>query len=271
MLLQGHLHYRTLSVGLGSIRQDLDKPYRGRNKIENPEGRRTLQHATVLTADYALAERWSLGLFVPYRWSETRGRIRGSVRGFGDAGFNARYAVNQPHTSSLEVHAMGSVSFPTGKVETAFLDQNIVLGVGAPTLGAGVEAAFAARDGGRAFTRLLGSRPIGASDAGVRFGGALSTSAGYGRAWVAGGRSRWALSAAAIRTGADRDGSVPNPNRGGRRITATAGSSFPAGPSSEVTLGIERLVSADLRGDQLAATWSGFLGLRWTHPELGKQ
>jgi hypothetical protein len=131
-------------------------------------------------------------------------------------------------------------------------------------LGSGFEVIRDSPSGASVFLRALGSKPTGPSDEGVRFGGSLTSSAGYGRPFVAGGRVRWAVSGTVTWTEADREGERLVPNRGGRLITASAGLAIPLGGRPELSLGAERLLSADLRGDQLASTWSGFLAVRWT-------
>jgi hypothetical protein len=261
---QGHLHPGTLSIGFGSLRQDLSTPYSGSDVLPNPEGRRTLQDGLVLTADYGLAERVNLGILIPYRFSRSRGRVEADVEGLGDIGLSARFALTDPHRAQLRVNALTSISLPTGRVETGFLDENIVLGVGAIALGAGFEVIRDSPSGASAFLRTLGSKPTGPSDEGVRFGGSLSSSAGYGRPFVGGGRVRWAFSGTVSWTEADREGDVDVPNRGGRLVTLSAGVALPLGGGPELSVGAERLLSADLRDDQLAARWSGFLAVRWT-------
>ena len=216
-----------------------------------------------MAVDYGLTERTNLGILIPYRDSRSRGRVEGQVEGLGDIGLSARFALTDPHRSALKVSGLTLVSLPTGKVETAFLDQNIVLGVGAVALGAGFELIRDWPPGGSVFLRALGSKPTGPSDAGIRFGGSLSASAGYGRPFVSGNRIRWALSGAVVWNEADREGDLTVPDRGGRLAMATAGLSFPAGSDLEISVGAQRLVSADLRGDQLAPRWSGFAGIRW--------
>jgi hypothetical protein len=261
---QGHLHPGTLSIGFGSLRQDLNTPYSGSETIPNPEGRRTLQDGLVLTADYGLAERVNLGILIPYRRSESRGRVEADVEGLGDIGLSARFALTDPHGAPLRVNALTLISLPTGRVETGFLDENIVLGVGAIALGAGFEVIRDSPSGASAFLRALGSKPTGPSDEGVRFGGSLASSAGYGRPLVSRGRVRWAVSGTVSWTEADREGDLPVPNRGGRLVTLSAGLAFPLGGGPQLSLGTERLLSADLRGDQLASRWSGFVAVRWT-------
>lgn len=261
---QGHLHPGTLSIGFGSLRQVLDTPYSGSEVIPNPEGRRTLQDGLLLTADYGLAERVNVGILIPYRVSRSSGRVEADVQGLGDIWLSARIALTDPHRAPLRVNALTLTSLPSGKVETGFLDENIVLGVGAASLGAGFEVIRDSPSGASAFLRALGSKPTGPSDEGVRFGGSVSSSAGYGRPFVGGGRVRWAASGTVSWTEADRVGDLSIPNRGGRLVTLSAGLAFPLGRGPELSLGAERLLSADLRGDQLASRWSGFFAVRWT-------
>ena len=246
------------------MRQDLNTPYSGTEVLPNPEGRRTIQDAALVTADYGLTERVNLGVLIPYRNSRSRGRVVGEVEGLGDVGMSARFALTDPHRSALKVNGLALVSLPTGKVETAFLDENIVLGVGAVALGAGFEIIRDWPSGGSAFLRTLGSKPTGPSSTEIRFGASLSASAGYGRPFVSGNRTRWALSGAVAWNEPDREGDLTVANRGGRLILATAGVSVPLGDEFEFSVGAQRLVSADLRGDELAPKWSGFAGIRWT-------
>jgi hypothetical protein len=232
--------------------------------LPNPEGRRTLQDAAFLTADYGLTERINVGFLIPYRSSRSRGRVEGEVEGLGDIGLSARFAFNEPHSPGLKANGIVLATLPTGEVETGFLDENIVLGVGAVGLGAGFEVIHDRPGLGSAFLRVLGSKPAGASDGGVRFGGSLSASAGYGRPFAGGGRIRWALSGGVTWNEADRENGLAVLNRGGRLAFATAGVSFPLGRDFELSAGAQRLVAADLRGDQLAAEWSGYAAIRWT-------
>jgi hypothetical protein len=190
--------------------------------------------------------------------------VAGEVEGLGDVGLSARIALNDPHRAPLKVNALALLSLPTGKVETDFQNENVVLGVGSISAGAGLEVIRDSPSGASAFLRAAGRKPTGPSDKGIRFGGSLSASAGYGRPFTAAGGARWALSGTVTWTEADGDGGNTIPNRGGRLVTATAGLAFPIGNGSHISLGAERLVSADLGGDQLAARWSGFLGFRWT-------
>jgi len=162
--------------------------------------------------------------------------VEGEVEGLGDVGLSARFALTDPHGSALKVSGLTLVSLPTGKVETAFLDQNIVLGVGAVALGAGFELIRDWSGGGSAFLRTLGSKPIGPSDAGIRFGGSLSASAGYGRPIVSGNRIRWAMSGTVAWNEADREGDLTVPDRGGRLVLATAGLSFPLVSGLEISV-----------------------------------
>jgi hypothetical protein len=178
-------------------------------------------------------------------------------------GLTARIALVDPHTSGLKINALTLVSLPTGGVETGFLDENIVLGVGAISLGTGLEVIRDSPSGGSAFFRTLGSKPTGPSGAGVRFGGSLSTSGGYGHPFCVSTRIRWAISGTVLWSEADRQGDALVPNRGGRLVTASGGLAFPLGSDYQISLGAERLLAADLRGDQLAPKWSGFLGIRW--------
>lgn len=261
---QGHLHPGTLSLGFGGIRQDLDTVYRGTQALSNPEGRRTTQDGILLSADYGLTERVSLGLLVPYRISRSTGRVEGRVEGLGDVGLSARFALTDPHESLLRVTAVTTATVPTGEVATGFLDQNFILGVGAVALGGGLEVIRDWPSGGSLFFRALGSKPTGPSDRGIRFGGALSASGGYGRPFLRRGRVRWALSSAVSWIEPDVQGRTVVPNRGGRLMTATGGVGVPLGADSELLVGVQRLVAADLRGEQLAARWSSFLGFRWS-------
>lgn len=231
--------------------------------ISNPEGRRTTQDGVLFAIDYGWTERVSLGLLVPYRISRSTGRVEGNVHGLGDVGLSARFTLTDPHESPLHVTAVTTATVPTGEVETDFLDQNIVLGVGAVALGGGLEAIRDWPSRSSLFFRALGSKPTGPSDQGVRFGGTLSASVGYGRPFVQRRAVRWALSSAVSWTEPDRQGGDDVPNRGGRLITATAGVGVPLGAEWEFSAGAQRLVAADLRGDQLAAPWSTFLGFRW--------
>ncbi len=179
-------------------------------------------------------------------------------------GLTARIALVDPHMSRLKINALTLASLPTGRVETGFLDENIVLGVGAISLGTGLEVIRDSPSGGSAFFRTLGSKPTGPSDAGLRFGGSLFATGGYGRPFGDRTRIRWALSGSVLWSEADRQGGAPVPNRGGQLVTATGGLALPLGGDYQVSLGAERLLAADLRGDQLAPRWSGFLSIRWT-------
>lgn len=232
--------------------------------VSNLEGRHTIQDGILLTTDYGLTERVGLGILVPYRNSRSSGRVEGDVEGLGDVGLSARISLTNPHGSPLRVSVLTLATLPTGKVETGFLDQNIVLGVGAAALGGGLEMIRDWPSSGSLFFRSLGSKPTGPSDEGIRFGGSLLASAGYGRRFLARLAPRWALSGSVTWAEADREGRLLVPNRGGRVATLTGGVAFPLEGDFELSAGAQRIVSADLRGDQLAARWSGFFGVRWT-------
>lgn len=58
-------------------------------------------------------------------------RVEADDQGLGDIGLSARFTLTDPHRGPLRVNALTLISLPSGKVETGFLDENIVLGVGA--------------------------------------------------------------------------------------------------------------------------------------------
>ena len=215
--------------------------------------------------DWGLREWVNLGLIVPFRNSRATGRIEADVDGLGDIGLSGRFALTDPDRSAWKVAALGLVSLPTGEVEDdpARLEENVVLGVGAISLGGAVEAIHDWPRAGSLYFRAMGVEPTGTSDEGVRFGGSLSILSGFGRPFVTAGRSRWAVSAAIGWTEVDRTEGEEIESRGGRQATVTGGLLFPLAKELDISLGAQRLVDVDLHGDQLAARWSGFLGLRW--------
>ena len=257
------MHEGSWSVRFGWARQVLDTPYVGSSEIANPLDRRTVQDSWIVTLDYGLRERINLGLLIPYRSSRVTGMVEGELDGLGDIGFSARFGVTDPDRAKWKLAALGLVTFPTGEVETALLDQNIALGVGAISLGGGLELTRDWPKIGSLLLRTLGGKPTGASDDGVRFGGTLSLAASYGRAFRQAGRARWALSSAVSWTEPDTLGDETIDNRGGRLITGTLGFLIPISKSWETSIGITRLLDADVHGDQLVGRWSGFLGFRW--------
>ena len=222
-----------------------------------------MQDTAVLSLGYGLRERVNLGLFIPYRWSRATGEVEADVTGPGDLGLTARFGLTDPDRAPWKLSAIAAVTFPTGDVETGFLDENIALGVGAVSLGGGLDLLRDWPVAGRLLLQFVGIKPTGPSDEGVRFGGNLQFLAGYGRPFFPAGRSRWAVSASSAWAEPDTEGDQEIPNRGGRLSYATFGLSFPMGPRWQVGLSGQRLLDADVHGDQLVARWTGFLSFRW--------
>ena len=222
-----------------------------------------MQDTAALSVGYGLRERVNLGFFVPYRWSRATGEVTASVTGIGDLGFTARFGLTDPDRAPWKLTALAAVTLPTGEVETGFLDENISLGVGAVSIGGGLELLREWPAAGKLLLQMVGIKPTGPSDQGVRFGGNLQFLAGYGRPFYRTGRARWALSASSSWAEPDMEGDEPVPNRGGRLAHVSLGFSFPLGPRWDVAFSGQRLLDADVHGDQLVARWTGFLSLRW--------
>lgn len=233
-------------------------------KVSNPEARRTTQDGAILGADYGVTERFAVGILVPYRNSRSTGRVEGDVEGLGDVTLSVRFGLTDPHASPLRIGALFTASVPTGDVETGFLDQNIVLGVGAVSLGGGLEVIRDWPSGTSLFFRTLGSKPTGPSDEGIRYGGTISASAGYGRPFVLRREFRWSVSGTILWTEPDEQDGRDALNRGGRLGTLAGGVGIPLGGDRELFFGVQRLLDAQVRGDQLVATWGGYLGFRWS-------
>ncbi len=155
---------------------------------------------------------------------------------------------------------------PTGEEETEpALETNLRFGAGAMSLLAAVEASAGTKSGalssyGRAEIRV----PLGEGESGVRYG--RTSTAALGIDVPLGARGGFLAQAIGQRQGVDELDGVAMENRGGSFAYLAAGGRIGPAKGWQGSLLVERLVHADVHGNQLVAPWSLLLALSRSAP-----
>ncbi len=235
--------------------QRFDEFRAGTDEID-PEGRLNRSHALLLSVDVGIRERLSAGALLPLRTTRLRGPETLDVEGLGDLDLYARWiATKPPHLpGEFRMTVLGGLSLPTGKEPTgAGVEENVRFGAGTTSFLLALELLGSAGPAslyGRAELRA----PLGTSDAGFRYG---ETWTGVGGTDFALG-SRGGILAQAIvqHQRPDRENGLVLPSRGGTWGYVAAGGRLRLGARGSGAILIQRLVYANVHGDQLVSPWT---------------
>ena len=241
--------------------QELDTPYAGRDEIANPEGRRNVQQSLLLLAEFGLSERLALSGSLPLRHIRAEGEFEARTSGLGDAEAVLRYgALPLTLTSRFNLNLLGGLGLPTGRSEgEEFALENIQFGVGDFTGIAGFEMSWLFHSTVSTFFRSQGRFVLGANRDGYRFGDAFDNALGASIRVGAGG-SRIMAQVSTLHLEQDRQDGSPVISRGGRWVYGSAGVRFQAGRRGGIIGLVQRVISVDVRGDQLVSPWNLLLG-----------
>lgn len=213
-------------------------------------------NALLLSLDVGIRERLSAGALLPLRTTRLSGPETLDAEGLGDLDLYARWiATKPPHLpGDFRMTLLGGLSLPTGKEPTgAGSEENVRFGAGTTSLLTALELSGSVGPAslyGRAELRA----PLGSSDAGFR----------YGETWTAAGGADFALgSRGGILAQAilqhqrpDRENGLVLPSRGGTWGYLAAGGRLRLGASGSGAIVIQRLVHANVRGEQLVSPWT---------------
>ena len=249
------------NLGVVYFVQELDTPYSGSDEIPNPMGRRNLQQTMLLQAEFGLTPRLALGGMLPVRNVRSEGEIDLHTTGLGDAEATLRYsAVPLTLKSKFSLNLIGGLGLPTGRSEGLELTQeNIQFGVGDFTGIAGFELSHAVHPSVSTYFRSQGRFVMGANSDGYRFGDAFDNA--LGASFRVGIRETQILAqVSTLPLEQDRQDGAPVDSRGGRWIYGAAGVRFRIGKQAGIVGLVQRLISVDVRGDQLVSPWNLLIG-----------
>jgi len=236
--------------------QKLDRVYLGDTIAPNPENRRNTQRTILVRGEYGLTPGTSLAFGLPVRDVDLRGMETADVTGAGDLEAAVRWSP-LPVTLARRVliNLSAGVTLPTGRSTGSDLTQeNIQFGAGAVSALAAVEMSARLTPHAALFGRAGGRWPTGEGDDGYRFGDAYDWLAGLD-AGQESGRVRLQAMLLGVHLKQDTQDGVPVEDRGGRLLYGIGGVRFETTEKTALAFSVQRLVDADLRGDQLAARW----------------
>jgi hypothetical protein len=255
------------SGGLAYAQQPLNEVYLGSFTDGKADSIRTFQQAVIVSGELGLSERISLTGAVPLRsveLTEPDGGAGPQASGAGDLQVGARLALTHPEKEGrFSAVATWGVWLPTGASNEAdILGENVAFTRGAVTATAGGE--FTVRLGGRSqvFGQVDLQYPTGADDVAIRtIGGGLvaaryrfapsrNGSLVFSRSF-AGGRLSWLGGVSQRYFGSDKLDGIPVETRGGSIRRAVAGLVVNVARRQTVGLLAERLLRADVNGDEL--------------------
>lgn len=208
-----------------------------------------------------MRERLALGFALPIRHTSLRGPDESLSRsGPGDLDALVRWTAIRPKLpGDFQLRLVAGASLPTGdEVADLAIDENIRFGAGTTSLLAAVEAL---RGVGIAtlYARAEAREPLGTSDSGVDYGATTTVAAGVDIA--AADRAGVLVQAIWQHQGIDRVAGDPVPSRGGTWTYAAVGARTGLTRRTQGSVLVQRLIAADVRGEQLAAPWSALIGI----------